>query len=58
MKIEELFPKEGENVSKAKRICAKAKGKAKKNNPGETEERAGWGVDPHQGYFNSLRMTR
>lgn len=58
MKIEELFPKEGKNFSKAKKIRAQLKDKAKKNNPGETEERAGWGVDPHQGYFNDLRMGR
>jgi len=58
MKIEDIFPKEGKNLIAAKKIRYKMKGKAKKNNPGDGEDRGGWDVDPHQGYFNSLRMTR
>jgi len=37
------------NVKKAKKIRILAKDKAKKNNPEEDEDRAGWGADPHQG---------
>ena len=58
MKIEDIFPKEGANTKKAKRIRSNLKLKSKKNNPGETEARGGWCVDPHQGSINSLRMTR
>jgi len=58
MKIEELFPKEGTNTKKAKKIRANLKSKSKENNPGENQERGGWAVDPHQGHFDSLRMTR
>lgn len=58
MKIEDLFPKQGANTKKAKRIVAHAKEKSKTNNPGENEPRGGWGVDPHQGSYNSLRMSR
>ncbi len=60
MKFDELdlIPK-GQNRKIAKRIRAIAKGNAKENNPGESEERGGWGVDPHQGSGgNNPRMTR
>lgn len=56
MKVEEIFPKTGINMKRAKKIRAKLKDKAKKNNPGENEHRGGWGADPHQGSYNSLRM--
>jgi hypothetical protein len=58
MKIEEIFPKTGINTKKAKALRAKAKEKAKSNNPGDTEDRAGWGADAHQGSFDRMRMTR
>lgn len=58
MKVEEIFPREGISIKKAKRIRAEAKKKSKKNNPDDETERAGWSVDPHQGYYNELRMTR
>lgn len=48
----------GKNGKIARRIRAIAKAAAKKNNPGETEDRAGWGVDPHQGSGNNPRITR
>jgi len=57
MKIEELFPKQGANIKKAIKIRTLSKDKAKKNNPGETEERGGWGFDAHQGTYNRLRMA-
>jgi hypothetical protein len=57
MKIDELFPREGKNTKKAKRIRVALKDKAKANNPGETEDRGGWSVDPHQGTYNTLRMA-
>ncbi len=56
MKIEELFPKEGKNRKKAKKIRTLQKDKAKEANPGETEDRLGWGADPHQGTFDRMRM--
>lgn len=48
------------NFKKAKKIQILAKDKAKKNNPGDTEDRAGWDVDPHQGASggNNPRMSR
>lgn len=58
MKYKDLFPDKNSNYSKAKRISAMAKDKAKKSNPGETEDRGGWAVDPHQGTFDRMRMTR
>jgi len=50
----------GANYKKAKKIQILAKDKAKKNNPGEDEDRAGWGADPHQGASggNNPRMSR
>jgi hypothetical protein len=48
----------GKNGKIAKRIRAIAKAAAKKNNPGESEERGGWSVDPHQGSGNNPRITR
>jgi len=56
MKIEELFPKEGKNRKKAKKIRMLQLDKAKQNNPGDGEDRSGWGVDPHQGSFDRMRM--
>ncbi len=58
MKIEDLFPKEGENRKKAKRIRMLKMDKAKKNNPTDGEDRSGWAADPHQGTFDRMRMTR
>jgi len=58
MKVEDLFPKEGRNLKKAKRLIAALRKKAKDSNPEETEDRAGWNAGPHQGHFDSLRMTR
>jgi hypothetical protein len=48
----------GKNTKTAKRIRAIAKAIAKRNNPGESEERGGWSVDPHQGSGNNPRITR
>jgi len=56
MKIEELFPKEGKNRKKAKKIRTIQKDRAKDNNPGETENMSGWNADPHQGTFDRMRM--
>jgi len=58
MKIEELFPKTGENMKKAKALRVAAKRKSEENNPTGTEDRAGWSVDSHQGGFDRMRMTR
>lgn len=57
MKYEEL-ELVGKNGKIAKRIRALVKAVAKKNNPGESEERGGWSVDPHQGSGNNPRITR
>lgn len=56
MKIEELFPKEGKNMRKAKKIRMIQKDKAKSNNPGDGTGRAGWAADPYQGTFDRMRM--
>lgn len=56
MKVEDLFPQTGANTKKAKKIRIVMKYKAKKANPGETEDRAGWAVDPHQGTVG-MRMA-
>ncbi len=54
-----LLTETGSNFKKAKKIQILAKDKAKENNPGETEDRAGWAVDPHQGAGgNNPRMSR
>ena len=57
MKYEEL-ELVGKNGKIARRIRALVKAAAKKNNPGESEERGGWSVDPHQGSSNNPRITR
>ena len=48
------------NLKKAKKIQILAKDMAKKNNPCNAEDRAGWSVDPHQGASggNNPRMSR
>jgi len=56
MKIEELFPKEGKNRRKAKKIRINAKLKAKENEPEETEKPSGWEAGPFQGTFDRMRM--
>ncbi len=56
MKIEDLFPVEGKNRKKAKKLRTIQRDKAKAGNPGETEERAGWGATPYQGTFDRMRM--
>jgi len=58
MKIEEIFPKNGANLNFAKKIRTIQKDKAKKNNPGGNDPQGGWNIDPHQGSFNRLRMSR
>ncbi len=56
MKIEELFPKEGKNLKKAKKIRRRKLSKAKDNNPELGVDRADWGETPYQGTFDRMRM--
>lgn len=56
MKIEEIFPREGANIKRAKKIRARRKEKAKSNNPGEEESNTGWAANPYQGTFDRMRM--
>jgi len=57
--IEVILPRKRKiGIEKAKQISAVAKSKAKKANPGETENRGGWSADPHQGEFHNLGPFR
>lgn len=57
MKFEDLNL-DGDNRRKAKRIAAKLKDKAMKQNPGDGDTVAGWRGDPHSGPINNPRITR
>lgn len=57
MKVEEIISKFSENDIR-KLVRAKLKAKSKRNNPIKAQPSIGWGVDPHQGTFDRLRMSR